>query len=59
MKLKEFVYTDWPFSMAERNTELQQAILRFDEKNTLEIWRGITGNWAHTSLGLLQRRYAA
>lgn len=51
--------TDWPFPMAERNTELQQLILRLDEKNTLEIWRGITGNWDHTSLGLLQRRYAA
>ncbi len=24
--------TDWPFPMAERNTELQQLILRFDEK---------------------------
>lgn len=51
--------TDWPFPMAERNTELQRLILRFDEKNTLGIWRDITGNWTHMSQGLLQRRYAA
>lgn len=51
--------TDWPFPMAERNSELQKEILGFDEKNTLGIWRDTTGNWAHTSQVLLPRRYAA
>ena len=50
---------EWPFPLAERNMELQDNILRFDEKNTLEIFESIISSWALTSAGRHPSRCAA